>query len=450
MNEGDEGMSEEKGEDRITVYQNNELHLMQECVCSFQQVTGLGCLLCSPAGAALYEKGYSVKRCTLCAQLGAADDLCVVSRSRAWHESERFGGKYIYNCPMGLTCIATPVQTDSDTVGYVTVGPFLMIEREDFLHCELESYAKNSAMAQDVEETMKQIASVSPEQAEATARQLFLSVGGIGKAFRIGDMFERQNTMQLMGELNDFTSAAKQNTRQISYPLQMEKEFLQAICYSEKEKAEALLNQLLGHIFFLTGGDFSYIRARICELLVLSARAAIDGGADETRILSLCQTYVEEMQDIYNVDKLCFWLTGVLRQLIGCLFGENCVHSGNVMPRALSYIHLHFNRRITLEEVAHEAHLSASYFSRLFKSETGLPFSEYVQRTRIEQAKRDLRQKDCPMADIAEKTGFFDQSHFIKTFKQATGVTPGEYRRRRGRGYDELKTKERASERAPQ
>ena len=40
--------------------------------------------------------------------------------------------------------------------------------------------------------------------------------------------------------------------------------------------------------------------------------------------------------------------------------------------------------------------------------------------------------------EIAEQTGFFDQSHFIKAFKQATGMTPGLYRRQRGRGYDEL------------
>lgn len=424
----------------MATHQDDDLQLMQECVRSFQQVTGLGCLLCSPAGAALYEKGFSVKRCVLCKALDAPEELCIVSRSRAWHEAERFGGKYIYNCPMGLTCIATPVQTDCDTIGYVTVGPFLMIERDDFLQCELESFPGYIQKTQDVEKTIADIPFVSTEQAEATAKQLFLSVGGIGKAFCIGDMLEKQDTLQLMGDLSEFTSAAKQNTQQAVYPLQLEKELLNAISSSDKRLAESLLNQILGHIFFLTGGDFSYIRARICELLVLSARAAIDGGADETRILSLCQTYIGEMQDIYNVDKLCFWLTGVLKQLIDCLFGEDSACNRNVMPRALSYIHLHFGSRLTLDEVAREVHLSPSYFSRLFKNETGMPFSEYLQKTRIEQAKRQLRQQDCSMADIAGKTGFFDQSHFIKIFKHATGLTPGEYRRRRGRGYDELQT----------
>lgn len=422
----------------MATQQVEDLKLMQECVRSFQKVTGLGCLLCSPVGLALYDKGYSVKSCSLCEKLGASEDLCVVSRSRAWREAERFGGKYIYSCPMGLTCIATPVQTDCDTIGYVTAGPFLMVEREDFLQCELETYLVDATLLHEAGDTVNQIPYVPPEQAEAMAKQLFLSVGGIGKAFCIGAMLEKQNTMQLMGELSDFTNATKQNVQRVVYPLQMEKEFLNAVSRSDRSAAESLLNQLLGHIFFLTGGDFSYIRARICELLVLSARAAIDGGADETRILALCQTYIEEMQDIYNVDTLCFWLTTVLKQLIDCLFGEEVACSRNVMPRALSYIHLRFVNRIALDEVAREVHLSPSYFSRLFKIETGFSFSDYVQKIRIEEAKRLLRRGDCSMADIAGQTGFFDQSHFTKMFKQATGVTPGEYRRRRGRGYDEL------------
>jgi two-component system response regulator YesN len=384
------------------------------------------------------DMGYSAKQCKLCSILGCSQDLCAVSRSRAWHEAERFGGKYIYSCPKGLTCIATPVQTDYDTAGYITVGPFLMVEPEDYLQCELLPCAAEPERMQLAEEELHQIPCISTERAEASAKQLFLSVGGVGKAFNIGSMLERQDTIRLMGELNEFTHAAKQGMQQVKYPLQLEKEFLQAICYSDKEKAEALLNQLLGHIFFLTGGDFSYIRARISELLVLSARAAIDGGADEQMILAQCQTYNEEMQEIHDVDRLCFWLTDVLKQFMTLLFGDGVTSGRNVMQRALSHIRDHMGDHISLDEVARVVHLSPSYFSRLFKTETGQTFSEYLQTVRIERAKSFLKNGECSLTEIAEKTGFFDQSHFIKTFKQATGVTPGLYRRRRDRGYNEL------------
>jgi len=288
------------------------------------------------------------------------------------------------------------------------------------------------------EKELLRIPNVSPDQAEAIAKQLFLSVGGVGKANSIGSMLERQNTLQLMGALCEFTSAAKQSLQHVSYPMQLEKEFLQAICYSDKEKAEALLNQLLGHIFFLTGGDFSYIRARISELLVLSARAAIDGGADEQMILAQCQIFNEEMQDICDIDRLCFWLTRVLKLFMSLLFRDEAGSDRNVMPRAHTYIRDHMGEHISLDEVARFVHLSPSYFSRLFKSETGETFSEYLQTIRIERAKSLLKLEQYSLTQIAEQVGFFDQSHFIKAFKQATGMTPGLYRRRRDRGYNEL------------
>jgi len=415
-----------------------ELFLVQECICSFHQVTKLGCLLCEPDGALVYDVGYSVKQCKLCDVLSCSADLCVISRSRSWREAERFGGKYIYNCPKGLTCVSTPVQTDFDTIGYITAGPFLMVEQEDYLHCELQPCVAEPEQLRQAEKELLRIPNVSPDQAEAIAKQLFLSVGGVGKANSIGSMLERQNTLQLMGALCEFTSAAKQSLQHVSYPMQLEKEFLQAICYSDKEKAEALLNQLLGHIFFLTGGDFSYIRARISELLVLSARAAIDGGADEQMILAQCQIFNEEMQDICDIDRLCFWLTRVLKLFMSLLFRDEAGSDRNVMPRAHTYIRDHMGEHISLDEVARFVHLSPSYFSRLFKSETGETFSEYLQTIRIERAKSLLKLEQYSLTQIAEQVGFFDQSHFIKAFKQATGMTPGLYRRRRDRGYNEL------------
>lgn len=422
----------------MSCQQTDPLELMRECVRSFQRVSKLGCLFCTPDGNAVYDFGQSVKQCALCEALSCSPDLCVVSRARAWREAERFGGKYIYSCPKGLTCIATPVQTDSDTVGYITAGPFLMVEQEDYLQCELLPCADEPERMKGAKEALQQIPSIVPEQAEAMARQLFLSVGGAGKAYSIETMLERQSTIQLMGEVSEFTSSAKHGHQIERYPLQLERELMRAISSSDKTRAEELLNQLLGHIFFLTGGSFPYIRARICELLVLSARAAIEGGAEEPLILDQCQAYIEEMQDIYDVDRLCFWLTGVLKHFMTLLFSDDASAERDIMPLALSFIRDHLGERITLDIVAQAVHLSPSYFSRLFKSETGQTFSEYLQNARIERAKGFLKREQFSLTEIAERVGFFDQSHFIKAFKQATGVTPGLYRRRRERGYSEL------------
>lgn len=396
-------------------------------------------LLSAPEGTVLFETGYSCKQCGLCRCLGRQDDVCVVSRAHAWREAERFGGKYIYSCPMGLTCIATPVQTELDLLGNVTVGPFLMVEEEDFVQCELSARASGEEGVRCARETLSGIPRIAPERAEPIARQLFLSVGGIGKAFRISDLLARQGTDRLMGELSGFTENEKQAedpARQ--YPVAMEREFLEAISASDRARANTLLNDLLGHIFFLSGGDFSLIHARVLELLVLSSRAAIDAGADETQILLLSARSIDQISAIYDVDRLCYWLTEVLKNFFDCLFDRESADGKNPMPRVLAYLRRNSASHVTLEEAAAQAHLSPSYFSRLFRQRTGRTFSDYVTRLRVEHAKRLLCSPELDMAEIAAQSGFYDQSHLTHAFKSVTGVTPGAFRRRRLRGFDEL------------
>jgi two-component system response regulator YesN len=109
------------------------------------------------------------------------------------------------------------------------------------------------------------------------------------------------------------------------------------------------------------------------------------------------------------------------------------------MPRVLAYMRRNCTQRVTLEDAAERAHLSPSYFSRLFRARTGRTFSDYLTRLRVDHAKRLLSQSELDVAQIAAQTGFYDQSHFTRAFKSVTGLTPGAFRRRRERGFDELK-----------
>ena len=81
-----------------------------------------------------------------------------------------------------------------------------------------------------------------------------------------------------------------------------------------------------------------------------------------------------------------------------------------------------------LEEMARRVYLSPSYFSRVFRQETGETFSGYLNRLRIERSKELLRHKELRLTDIAQKVGFEDQSYFTKVFKKLEGVTPLRYR----------------------
>ncbi len=94
-----------------------------------------------------------------------------------------------------------------------------------------------------------------------------------------------------------------------------------------------------------------------------------------------------------------------------------------------TYIQKHYCEPLSLEIVSKELGFNATYFSGLFKKETGLTFLEYLTEVRMEAAKEFLRDTDWTIVDICEKVGYKDPKYFSKSFRKFTGLKPNEYRK---------------------
>ena len=100
----------------------------------------------------------------------------------------------------------------------------------------------------------------------------------------------------------------------------------------------------------------------------------------------------------------------------------------NPIRKAIIHLNDHYGENITIEELAGIARYSVAQFRRLFHTLVGQAPSEYVTSIRINAAKTLLRTTDKRIIDIAIETGFFDHSHFIRTFRHRVGITPAKYR----------------------
>ena len=72
---------------------------------------------------------------------------------------------------------------------------------------------------------------------------------------------------------------------------------------------------------------------------------------------------------------------------------------------------------------------SPSYFSALFKRETGENFVRYLTRVRIDRAKELLQQTNLSVSEVCSRVGYNDLKHFTQTFKKETSLSPAQYRR---------------------
>lgn len=90
------------------------------------------------------------------------------------------------------------------------------------------------------------------------------------------------------------------------------------------------------------------------------------------------------------------------------------------------YIDEHFQRNLTLDELARQAGLSPFYLARLFQRHVGLPPHSYQIIRRVQFAKGLIRRGES-LAEVAATAGFTDQSHLSRHFKKVLGVTPGRF-----------------------
>jgi AraC-like DNA-binding protein len=98
------------------------------------------------------------------------------------------------------------------------------------------------------------------------------------------------------------------------------------------------------------------------------------------------------------------------------------------ITHAKNFILEHAGEPLRLGDVAEHVYLSISYFSKFFKKATGLGFSEFLARARVENAKNSLADPGLTIKEVANRAGFGSLSQFNRTFQRYVGCSPKEYR----------------------
>ena len=93
------------------------------------------------------------------------------------------------------------------------------------------------------------------------------------------------------------------------------------------------------------------------------------------------------------------------------------------------YIGVHITDDITIEKICEEFFISKSTLYRLFKNEMDISPTEYIKRLKIDIACKILKKTDIDINEISRQLGFYDNSHFFRTFSSIKGMSPSAYRR---------------------
>lgn len=134
------------------------------------------------------------------------------------------------------------------------------------------------------------------------------------------------------------------------------------------------------------------------------------------------------LQEVENFEEMEKILIEICSQFIQHVNLIEEVSQNEDIISAKRFVRTHLSRKITLSDVATHLHFNSSYFSRMFKKETGETFVEFVTRTKIEKALELLDSTTKSVEQISLELGFSSKSYFLKTFRKHTGMAPIEYK----------------------
>lgn len=352
---------------------------------------------------------------------------CRETHVSAAHEAWRFGGQYIFMCNRNMLHFVAPLLSQGQLVGLLLGGPLMVIEPDEYLAEEIEKqYSLDAQKLEQLRKDLRGIPVVDTERAKHLSDLLSSLAENLNCEEGIAwkkSITEQQSAISSMIHELKFSTPAER------YPVLKEAQMLEHIRNGNKQEAQRLLNEILGHIFFSSGGTIEVIRARTTELVVLLSRSAMEGGADADKIFGMSFQYLRELSGISTIDQLSLWLSDVITKFMDAMFTPEANGISEEICRAMTYIRQNCTNKLTLQEVAEYIYLTPTYFSRLFKQETGMAFSDYMNTVRVDAAKELLLNHKLSLVDIASFAGFDDQSYFCRVFKRYTGVSPKQYRK---------------------
>lgn len=138
----------------------------------------------------------------------------------------------------------------------------------------------------------------------------------------------------------------------------------------------------------------------------------------------------KQQQPLYETIVHSMFIQLIARLHRSTLPAETETAGVSKIQRAIAYVRTHFQDNISLAQVADHSSLSESHLQRLFKQATGVSFISYVRQLRVQKCCELLRTTNMTVQQIASAVGYQDMKYFHSLFRQQTGATPQEYRKR--------------------
>ncbi|CAH1216675.1 Protein-glutamate methylesterase/protein-glutamine glutaminase [Paenibacillus allorhizoplanae] len=206
----------------------------------------------------------------------------------------------------------------------------------------------------------------------------------------------------------------------------IQSEVMSFIVQGKTEQLREYLEVHLRQVIEMNVNDAKIEGLSTALAIAAASKRALEGEDAEEKGLG---EWIEALQPIRLSSEVAEWLSKQIQafmwQLNSWLAGKNV----NLLDKAIAYMERNYEGACSIHDVAQHVYLSVSYFSNLFKKETGESYTNYLTKFRLEKAKILLSNTNMKISEIAESVGYEDPNYFTTVFRTWVHCSPSEFRK---------------------
>lgn len=173
------------------------------------------------------------------------------------------------------------------------------------------------------------------------------------------------------------------------------------------------------------------MKTSIIVFTTLVSRAAIEGGLSPEIAYSVGDSYIQSAEDCRDSGELSALAHAMYHDFV---YRVHHLHLNpdysHAIQKCCDYIELSLDRKIRTADLAALVGYTEYYLTEKFKKETGQSVSSYIRYAKVERAKVLLESSDLSVREIADRLAFNTVNYFIQSFRDTTGYTPAQYRKK--------------------
>ncbi len=212
------------------------------------------------------------------------------------------------------------------------------------------------------------------------------------------------------------------------FPTDLQTKLINNVKAGDKGAVKSILNILFNKNFIESNLSPSLHKLFIYELLGIIIKLWNQIGFDDEETYNYIISNTDNI-DKYSELKQIKIITDSYYMLCEIINGQSDKQYLNTNNQIIEYINEYYHDcNISLASIAYRFNMNESYLSYIFKQQSGIKLSSYIENLRIEKAKELLRNTPLPISEIAIKTGYFSTNTFCRAFKRVTGINATTFR----------------------